>query len=96
MSGRPWVRWAGPAAGLAILGVLVGTVADAGAVVAAFDWQPSVGWLALAVVLALVLSRQIPGGVAVALSVGSRRFLIATELAFVGMATLAGRGRGAR
>ena len=35
------------------------------------------------------------GGVAVALSVGSRLFLIAVELVFVGLAVLAGRGRGA-
>jgi uncharacterized membrane protein YbhN (UPF0104 family) len=46
--------------------------------------------------LALVLSRQVPGGVAVALSVGSRLFLIVVELVFVGIAVLAGRRRGAR
>jgi hypothetical protein len=46
--------------------------------------------------LALVLARQVPGGVAVALSVGSRLFLIAVELVFVAAAALAGRGRGTR
>lgn len=51
---RPWVRWAGLAAGLAILAILVWTVVDAWGVVSSFDWQPSAGWLALAAVLALV------------------------------------------
>ncbi len=41
--------------------------------------------------LALVLSRQVPGGVAIALSVGSRLFLIAAELVFVALAAVAGR-----
>ena len=53
MSGRGWVRWAGLAAGLAIIGALAWTIADAWDVVTSFDWQPSAGWLALAVVLAL-------------------------------------------
>lgn len=44
--------------------------------------------------LALVLSRQVPGGVAIALSVGSRLFLIAIEVVFVGLAVATGR-RGA-
>ncbi len=44
--------------------------------------------------LALVLARQVPGGVAIALSIGSRLFLIAIELVFVIVATVAGRGRG--
>lgn len=53
MGGRPWVRWAGLAAGLAIIAALAWTVVDAWGVVTSFDWQLSVGWLALAVVLAL-------------------------------------------
>lgn len=44
--------------------------------------------------LALVLSWQVPAGVAVALSVGSRLFLIAVELVFVALAAGAGRRRG--
>jgi hypothetical protein len=44
--------------------------------------------------LALVLARQVPGGVAVALSVGSRLFLIAVELVFVALAAAVGRRRG--
>lgn len=43
-------------------------------------------------VFTLVLSRQVPVGVAAALSVGSRLALIAIELVFVGLAALAGRG----
>ena len=54
MSGRSWVRWAGLVAGLAILGALAWTVADAWDVVTSFDWQPSAGWLVLAVVLAFI------------------------------------------
>ena len=53
MSGRSWVRWAGLVAGLAILGALAWTVADAWDVVTSFDWQPSAGWLVLAVVALL-------------------------------------------
>jgi len=53
MSGRGWVRWAGLAAGLAIIAALAWTVVDAWDVVTSFDWQPSPGWLALAVALAL-------------------------------------------
>ena len=45
-------------------------------------------------ILALVLARQVPGGVAVALSVSSRLFLIAVELVFVALAAAAGRRRG--
>lgn len=50
---RPWVRWAGLVAGLVILAILAWTVVDAWGVVSSFDWQPSAGWLVLAVVLAL-------------------------------------------
>jgi len=50
---RPWVRWAGLVAGLVILAILAWTVVDAWGVVTSFDWQPSAGWLVLAVVLAL-------------------------------------------
>lgn len=50
---RAWVRWGGLVAGLAIIGALVWTVVDAWDVVTSFDWQPSAGWLVLAVVLAL-------------------------------------------
>ena len=53
MSGRGWVRWAGLVAGLAIIAALAWTVVDAWGVVTAFDWQPSAGWLVLAVVLAI-------------------------------------------
>lgn len=45
-------------------------------------------------ILALVLARQVPGGVAVALSVSSRLFLIPVELVFVALAAAAGRRRG--
>lgn len=44
-------------------------------------------------ILALVLARQVPAGVAVALSVGARVFLIVVELVFVGLAAAAGRWR---
>ena len=40
--------------------------------------------------LAFILSQQVPGGVAVALSVGARLFLIAVELVFVALAAAAG------
>ena len=40
---------------------------------------------------ALVLSRQVPGGVAIALSVGSRLALIVVELVFVALAAAWGR-----
>lgn len=53
MSRSGWVRWAGLAAGLAIIAALAWTVVDAWDVVTAFDWQPSAGWLVLAVALAL-------------------------------------------
>jgi glycosyltransferase 2 family protein len=51
--GRAWVPWAGLAVGLAIIGILVWTVVDAWPVVRSFDWQPSAGWLILAVALVL-------------------------------------------
>jgi len=53
MSRRAWVRWAGLAAGLLIIGALAWTVAGAWDVVASFDWQVSAGWLVLAFVLVL-------------------------------------------
>ncbi|MBL6633523.1 MAG: flippase-like domain-containing protein [Thermoleophilia bacterium] len=53
MGGRRWVRWAGLAAGVAIIAALAWTVVDAWDVVTSFDWQVSAGWLALAVALAL-------------------------------------------
>lgn len=43
--------------------------------------------------LALVLARHLPTGVALAVSVGLRFALIVTEVIFVGLATLAGRRR---
>mgnify|MGYP003350287360 CR=1 FL=1 len=45
-------------------------------------------------IFALVLSRQVPGEVAIALSVISRLMLIAVELVFVALAAAWGRGVG--
>ena len=45
-------------------------------------------------IFALVLSRQVPGEVAIALSVISRLLLIVVELVFVSLAAAWGRGAG--
>jgi len=44
-------------------------------------------------IFALALSRTLPGGVAIAVSVGLRFAMVLIELVFVGLAVLAGRRR---